>query len=153
MTASHQALWDLYRQKNPDAPEAPPLGFYFCDNAYDADLCADLVVRGIKRATASSLAELEIQGHPVPQVGDLNLVTDWSGRARAIIQTRRVDIRRLGDVDAQFAALEGEGDGSLAWWRDAHLAYYQRVLSGRGIRVDDDLLIACEVFDCVLSMG
>ena len=152
MTASHQTLWDLYRQQNPDAPVAAPAGFHFCDNVEDADLCADLVVRGIKRATASSLAELELVGQPVPQVGDLNLITDGSGRARAVICTRRVDIRRLGDVDAAFAALEGEGDGSLAWWRAAHLAYYQRALAGSGIRVDDDLLVACEAFDCVLSV-
>ena len=32
-----------------------PSSFYFCDNKKDADQCAELVVKGIKQATATSL--------------------------------------------------------------------------------------------------
>jgi len=151
MNSSHQALWHRYRQLDPSAPSTVPPGFHFCDNQPDADLCAELVVRRIKRATASSLIELELIDQPLPKTGDLSLVTDWTGRARAVIRTRQVDICRLRDIDATFAALEGEGDGSLAWWRKAHLAYYQRILAGSGVHVDADLLIACEIFDCLIS--
>lgn len=150
MNDSLRALWSRYRTLNPQVAETPPVSFYFCDNQQDADLCAALVVAGKKRATAASLAELELSRQPVPQAGDLAMVTDWSGKAVAVIQTRSVEIRRLGDVDAEFAAAEGEGDGSLNWWRQAHLAYFSRVLEGTGHKVNDDLLIACEHFDCVL---
>jgi len=30
----------------------------------------------------------------------------------------------FGAVDAAFAAAEGEGDRSLAWWQAAHTAYF-----------------------------
>ena len=30
------------------------------------------------------------------------------------------------DLSAEFAAVEGEGDGSLAFWRQAHTAYFTR---------------------------
>ena len=53
MTPSARALWDRYRALHPDAPEQPYESFHFCDNQQDADICADLVVRGIKRATAA----------------------------------------------------------------------------------------------------
>lgn len=151
MHPSINTLWQAYRELDPAAPEQPTSAFHFCDNVEDANICADLVVAGQKRATASSLAELELAGLPLPAIGELSLITDGHGRARAIIRTTQVDIRRLGDVDADFAIAEGEGDLSMEWWRTAHDAYFNRVLAGSAYRVDDDLLIACEHFICLLT--
>ena len=150
MTPSSDELWRRYRALHPGGPALPCAVFHFCDNASDADVCADLVARGVKRATASALAELELQGQPLPQPGDLSIVTTWDGLAVAVIRTIEATVRRFDDVDADFAAMEGEGDGSLAWWREAHHAYYSRVLAGSLAVVDGDLMIACEIFECVL---
>lgn len=150
MTPPAQALWQTYRAQNPDAPELPYESFHFCDNEADADICADLVVRDIKRATAASVAELELIGMRHAVVGDLSVVTRWNGEAVAIIRTSHVEIRRLDDVDEAFAAREGEGDGTLKWWRAAHEDYYRRVLAGSGTEVNGDLLIVCEHFERVL---
>jgi uncharacterized protein YhfF len=79
------------------------------------------------------------------------VVTNWLGEAKAIIRTTRVEIRRFVDVDEAFAAAEGEGDGTLAWWRSVHQAYYERVLAGSSCIVDDDLEIACEHFEVLLT--
>lgn len=142
-------FWTSFRTRHPEVPEQPPDAFHFCDNEADANVCADLVVTGRKVATATSLAELEIAGLPPPSPGDLAIITDFSGRPRAVIRTTSVEVRRFAEIDAEFARSEGEGDLSLAWWRDAHRAYYRRVLSGSGISVDDGLLIACERFEVV----
>lgn len=142
-------FWARFRALNPEAPVRPDAVFHFCDNQADADTCADLVRSGKKRATASSLAELALASDPYPKAGDLNVVTDWLGAPQAVIRTVSVEVRRLGDVDEDFAQAEGEGDGSLAWWRQAHEAYYGRVLAGSGRRVNDDLEIACERFEVV----
>ena len=42
------------------------------------------------------------------------------------METVAVGRRRFCDIDADFAALEGEGDGSLAFWRRAHEEYFTR---------------------------
>ncbi|MEZ5682006.1 MAG: ASCH domain-containing protein [Erythrobacter sp.] len=144
------ALWQRFRALRPDAPEETPLSFHFCDNQGDADLCADLVVAGRKRATAASRLELERGGIPLPKPGDLAVVTDFDGKARAVIETTKVDEVRFGDVTADFARAEGEGDLTLAWWRNAHDAYYRRVLVPHGIEVNDDLSIFCEHFEVVM---
>lgn len=144
-------LWRRYREIAPDTPTGIPAVFHFCDNREDADICADLVVLGRKRATACSLAELELAGQPVPQPGDLAIVTDWDGKARAVIRTKAVEIRAFIDVDADFAREEGEGDLTLDWWRTAHRAYFERVLAGSRHKADDGLLIACERFELVLA--
>lgn len=150
MTPSARQLWNRYREIDPAAGALPYEAFHFCDNQADADTCADLVARGIKRATACSLAELKLEGRRQPERGDLSVVTDWHGEAVAVIRTTEVIVRRLGEVDAAFARAEGEGDGTLEWWRDAHDAYFNRVLAGTDVAVDDDMLIACEHFECVL---
>ncbi|GGY50809.1 ASCH domain-containing protein [Parvularcula lutaonensis] len=151
MNDSVRALWAVYRSKDPAAPGEPPAVLHFCDNEKDADICARLVVEGRKRATACSLAELAITGDPVPKPGDLAVVTDWAGEAQCVIRTRSVQIRRFDDVDETFAREEGEGDLTLSWWREAHEAYYRRVLEGSEHSFSGDLEIACERFEVVLK--
>jgi len=150
MNPSASALWQRYRLTEPSAPTEMPIVFHFCDNQKDADTCAELVVAERKRATASSLAELELAGLPAPITGDYAVITDWSGEARAVIRTTSVEIRKFGDVDEAFAREEGEGDLTLEWWRSAHRAYYERVLAESAYRIDDDLQIACERFEVVM---
>ncbi|MBO9580656.1 MAG: ASCH domain-containing protein [Sphingobium sp.] len=152
MNISVIRLWDRYRAINRDAPAGVPNSFHFCDNQEDADLCATLVVMGQKRATAPSVAELELAGDPIPQVGDYSIVTDWAGKAVAVIRTASVEIRRFGDVDEDFARAEGEGDLTLDWWRTAHQAYYESVLAGSRHIVDAGLEIVCERFELVLQV-
>lgn len=150
MFSSAESLWAHYRALHPDAPERPYEIFHFCDNHEDADICADLVVQDIKRATAASVIELELAGVRQPVVGDVSVVTRWDGTPIAVIRTTRINIRRLDDVDEAFAQREGEGDKTLAWWRTAHEAYYRRALEPAGIAVNGDLLIICEEFERVL---
>jgi uncharacterized protein YhfF len=151
MNASVARLWDRYRAINPDAPVEAPGSFHFCDNQVDADLCAGLVASGRKRATAPSVAELELAGEPMPRVGDYAIVTDWAGAAVAIIRTVSVETKRFGEIDEEFARSEGEGDLSLEWWRTAHQRYYESVLAGSQVTVDADLEIVCQRFTLVLA--
>jgi len=147
---SVQKLWARYRAENSDAQEGLPPIFHFCDNQADADICAQLVREGTKRATACSLAELELESSPIPQADDLAIVTNWDGEAQAVIRTQSVDLRPFKDVDEDFAATEGEGDKSLAFWREVHEAYYRRVLAGSAYEFSEDLMIACERFEVAL---
>ena len=72
----------------------------------------------------------------------------WSkvpGRTAAF-ETSEVRLIAFGEVDAAFAADEGEGDGSLTWWRSAHRAYFGRVCGRLGGQLDDATLILCRRF-------
>jgi uncharacterized protein YhfF len=149
MNASVSELWERFKVQHPDAPNKPVAIFHFCDNRVDAEECLRLVLAGQKKATAASLPEYELCGDPLPNPGDLNVVTDFDGTAHAVIRTTDVEVKRFADVDAQFAREEGEGDLTLEWWRRAHHAYFTRALSGTKFAVDDDLLITCERFELV----
>lgn len=142
-------MWERYLTRSGTPITAPPEAWHFCDNEVDADTCAVLVLAGRKRATASSLRFFESRGLPAPTVGELNIVTDWRGVAQCIIRTTAVRIVRFSDVTADHAAAEGEGDGSLAFWRAVHWEYYKRELAGTGHEPMADMLVVCQYFERV----
>jgi len=49
---------------------------------------------------------------------------DSKGRPSVVLTTRELVQRRFNDVDDDFAYDEGEGDRSLAYWREAHKRYF-----------------------------
>jgi len=120
--------------------------FSFGDSAALADELAALVITGRKRATASLPAQFESEGAALPAAGDVSIVTRGDGTPVAIIETTDVRLVPFGQVDAEFAATEGEGDGSLAYWRAAHTKFFGRVVTRLGGRLDDATLVVCERF-------
>ena len=97
-----------------------PPAWSFGATPVQADELLDLVLSGVKTATASAAWDYEAEGEPLPKVGELSIVTDSQGRPRALLQTTAVEVRPFDDVDAEHARLEGEGDLSLAFWRRVH---------------------------------
>lgn len=125
----------------------PPPSWSFGDNPELADQLLDLVLAGTKTATATSLAELEQAGEPVPGRGDLSIVLDGAGHPRALIRTTDVRVLAFRDVTEEQAAAEGEDDRSLASWRREHSTYFRRVLAGAGAEFSEDLPVAMETFE------
>ncbi len=123
--------------------------FSFGDSPAMADELAALVLRGTKRVTAGSLWSFEAHGKRLPVPGDLSIVTGGSGAPLCIIETRAVDIVPFDEVDAGFAAAEGEGDGSLPYWRDAHRQYFARECARDGREFSGRMPVVCERFDVV----
>ena len=129
MDASVEQMWRNYCVESGHSETPQPSAAHFCDNEQDANTCAALVLAGRKWATASSLESYEAAGQTPPSVGDLHIVTDWSGLAQCIIRTTHTEVIAFENIDAEHALAEGEGDGSLEWWRREHWAYYERELS------------------------
>ena len=125
--------------------------WYFCDNEHDANECAALVLSGIKQATSPSLWWYEDNNEPLPEVGDLNVVTNWQGEGLCIIETTAVDIVPFNEISAQYAYSEGEGDRSLSYWQDVHWQYYHRELVESDREPTQDMPIVCEAFRVVFS--
>lgn len=118
----------------------------FGDSEALADELAELVLRGTKRATAGSVRSYEDEGKRIPMPGDLSIVTNWAGSPLCIIETESVEVVPFGEVSAEFAATEGEGDGSLSFWREAHRQYFTRECARAGRQFSEDMLVACERF-------
>lgn len=96
--------------------------FSFGDNPTMANELLGLVLEGRKTATAWAA----VHGPRGAKVGQRMVVKDGQGRPRVVIETTQLTRLRFDEVDASFARDEGEGDGSLDYWREAHTAYFRR---------------------------
>ena len=144
-----EAFWQRYLASLPAdarALQVMPAAEAFGDSPALADELAALIVIGNKTATCSALWEWQAEGNPIPIAGLKSIVLDGRDEPVCIIETTEVTIRRYDEVDDQFAADEGEGDRSLAYWREAHWRFFTRTLSKMDKAPAPDMPLVCERF-------
>ena len=151
--SSVQRMWEAFVAARPDlaGPDTSYEAWYFCDNEADANNLAELARSGRKRATAGDLWSYEAEMEPFPRVGDLNVITDWAGNAACVIRTTSIEVVPFDAVTEEFAATEGEGDGSLRYWKEAHQAVFSRRLAQLGKTFEPDMPVVCERFEVVFG--
>ncbi|MGL5326539.1 MAG: ASCH domain-containing protein [Aeromonas sp.] len=150
MNPACSALAESYLLSLPVAARARHVSAdYFCADEHNANLCAALVVADRKRATCSLAYWYLEKGERMPEQGDLLVVTDWSGQPKALVELVSVTLCPFDEIDAEFAAEEGEGDGSLAWWRKAHRAFFEREMKAEGREFDEHATLVLERFRVV----
>lgn len=145
-------FWNAFAQAQGGVDEVRFYeAFAFGDSPAMADELAALVLQGIKRATAGALRAYEGQAKPLPRPGELSIVTSGAGVPLCVIETLAVEVRPFDQVDADFAATEGEGDGTLAFWRAAHAAFFSRECAQAGRVFSPDMPVVCERFRVVYA--
>ena len=149
-TPEIQSIWAAFvRQLGHDPSERFVEAFHFDDNEPSANELADLVLRGRKCATAALQWAYESEGKQTPKPGSLSIVTRWSGVPVCVIETTSIEIMPFANVGADFAAAEGEGDGSLAFWQRAHTAFFGRECVRLGRKFVPSAPVVCERFRVV----
>jgi uncharacterized protein YhfF len=121
--------------------DGPYTAWAFGNDREMAETLGRLVRDGPKRATTSLLSSYH--DGPLPRVGDLSVVLGGIGEPICVIRTVNVEVRAFGLVDEAFAWVEGEGDRSLAYWRAAHIRFFE----GEGRPVDDETSLVLRTFD------
>lgn len=121
----------------------------FGDGAAMADELAELVVAGVKRATAGLVRDFETGAEPWPATGGLVVLVDGRGVPRCIWRTTEVTVKPLIEVDAAFAWDEGEGDRTRDDWLVMHRRYFSRQAEREGFAFDDGILTVFERFTVV----
>ncbi|KQT13250.1 ASCH domain-containing protein [Ramlibacter sp. Leaf400] len=143
-TAAEQSHGPLDRSRFLEA-------FAFGDDESISAELAGLVLKGVKRASASLAWTYEGGGKAMPKTGDLSIVTTWTQQPLCIIETTDVQVVAFEDVAADFARLEGEGDGTLASWRRDHTAFFARECSRIGRVPNERMPVVCEQFRVVFQ--
>jgi uncharacterized protein YhfF len=98
--------------------------WHFGDSPALADELLQRVLDGDKTATCGSYVAYQQEKSPL--VGDYNVILNGQGKPACVIRTLSLKLVRYCDVTAEMAALEGEGDKSLAFWREGHRAFFSR---------------------------
>jgi uncharacterized protein YhfF len=111
-----------------------------------------LIRSGRKRAGTGLLWAYEHDGQPLPAVGDIEIVVDHRQAPVLVTRVTSVQVLPFAEVTAEYAAIEGEGDGSLAEWRRNHWAFFGRECARIGRVPSEEMPVVCGVFElvCVL---
>ncbi len=126
---------------------------YFCADEENANICAELVRTGKKTATCSLEHWYSSEKEPMPQVGNLQVVTNWQGEPVCIIETTKVSTTPFNEVTTEFAKAEGEGDLSLTWWREAHWQFFSAECQQLQIEPSEFMLLVLERFNVVYPIS
>lgn len=145
MTA--EEMWDLYAQK-AGLGHAEYEAWAFGD---ESDKLASLVAGGRKTATASAYPLYELEQESLPQAGEYSVILDSGDRAVCVIQADRVYVTPFREISEEHARREGEGDLSLAYWREVHERFFRQEMEEVGLTFDEDMLVVCEEFSCVYA--
>ena len=116
--------------------------FSFGDSPELANTLLALVLSGIKTGTCWPVRDGQLT-----EIGKRMVACDGIGRPRGVIETVTLQQRVFSEVDAEFAAKEGEGDRSLEYWREAHEGYFTR---NGGF--EPDMLLWCEEFRLIATV-
>ena len=123
--------------------------YYFCTDEESANHLASLVVQGEKQATASLLWSYEADSEPLPEVGQLSVITNWKGEPQCIVEVTEVEIKPYNEVTAEFAFIEGEGDKSLEYWRQVHWEFFSMECEEISKDPSEDMPVILEKFKVI----
>ncbi len=149
MNDTVKKMWKDFCDKNGIDIDTPYDSWHFCDTKELADELAELVLSGQKRATTALKFLMEYDNDEPYKVGDYNIVTDFSGNAKCVIFNESVITLPFSEVSEELAKIEGEGDGSLAYWREAHISIFTRWLEEIGHKFTEDMEVEFIIFRVV----
>ena len=112
----------------------------------------ELIRSGPKRAGTSLLWGMEHDGDAMPEVGDIEIVIDHREEPVLLTRITRVEVIPFSAVDAEYAAIEGEGDGSLEYWRQGHWSFFSRECARIGRVPSQEMPVVCSVFELLASV-
>lgn len=137
-----QEMWNLFTNDESLEYEAWAFGD-------DADLLADLVLKGIKTATSSNYIFYELENEELPKVNEYSIILNSKDEAVCIIQTTNVYVTPFNEVSEEHAYKEGERNRTLQDWIDIHKDFFGNELKSIGKEFKDDMLVVCEEFQVV----
>ena len=135
-------MWIAYKKINPEIGDEIDAWAF----GVSADDLANLVVRGVKTATASAYELYKLENEPLPQAGSFDIILDSQDRAVCIIEITKVSVLPFNQVSADHAFKEGEGDKSLAYWQQVHQEFFTECLAEAGLEFSSETGVVLEEF-------
>ena len=103
-----EMMWEAYcRTTNTNCNTRHDI-WKFCGGGAAADELANLVLAGIKTATASTKLAYELEGENLPEVGTYSVILFDNEEAACIIRDTKVSVVPFNQVSADHAFKEGE---------------------------------------------
>ena len=107
----------------------------------------NLIKSGRKRAGTGLLWAYEYDREPIAKAGDIEIVIDHRNQPALVTRIISSDIVAFNTVSAEYAAIEGEGHGSLEYWRKGHWNFFSRECRRIGREPTETMPVICSVFE------
>lgn len=121
----------------------------FGNTPKQADELLALVLAGKKTATSSAKELYERENEPIPAAGEYSILLDSKEKPKAVIRTTKTQEYPFDEVSAEIAYLEGEGDQSLAYWREVHETFFKEEYQEAGLVFHKKIPCLCEIFEVI----
>ena len=144
-------MWHQYIELNPelkvvDIPESD----FFHNNRKDANRLAELTLKGKKKASSGLYSLYKRYDVALPKVGTQQIITDFDGKAIAIIENKRIDTIPFNKITEEYAALDmGTDIEPLRKWKKAHWTFFENVLKESGEQPTEEMLVVCVRFETI----
>ena len=144
-------MWSDFTKSNPESKnEEIPQSDFFHNNKKDANRLAELTVNGKKKASSGLYSLYKQYNIDLPKVGNKQIITDFDGKARAIIETKSVDTIPFNEISKEYAELDmGTNIEPLKKWKKAHWEFFENFMKESGEKPTEDMLIVCERFETI----
>jgi uncharacterized protein YhfF len=128
-------------------PQGPVRVDGYGDSAELSKELLELIKSGRKRAGTGLLWAYEHDHEPIAVSGDIEIVVDHRNQPALITRVVRSEIVAFNAVTAEYAAIEGEGDCSLDYWRKGHWNFFSRECRRIGREPTETMPVICNVFE------
>lgn len=142
-----EELWSEFCRETNTDPETPYEAWAF---GGAPEKLARLVIQGIKTATASAYDLYALDdSEAMPKVGDYSVILNSREEGVCVIRTTKLSVVPFDRVGPDQAYMEGEGDRSLAYWRQVHEEFFREELEAYGLQFSKEMKVLCEEFRLV----
>ncbi|VXA91542.1 ASCH domain-containing protein [Maribacter litoralis] len=142
-------MWNDFVQSNPEFKnDEIPESDFFHNNEKDANRLAKLTLNGKKRASSGLYSLYEQYNADLPTVGIKQIVTDFNGNAKAIIENVSVDTIPFNKISKEYAAMDmGTDIEPLKKWKKAHWDFFESFLKESGKKPTEEMLVVTVEFE------
>ena len=148
-------MWKNYIESNPEFKDDEiPESDFFHNNREDANRLAELTLTGKKKASSGLFSLYQQYKVDLPKVGTKQIITDFDGKAKAIIQITKVDTVPFNQISADYAEMDmGTNIEPLKKWKKAHWDFFAKVMRENGDQPTEERLVVCERFKTIWPKG
>lgn len=141
-------MWTDFISANPEFKNTEiPESDFFHNNKEDADRLADLTLKGIKKASSGLYMLYQQYEVDLPGIGEKQIVTDFDGNAKAIIENVKVDTVPFNKISKEYAKMDmGTDIEPLKKWKKAHWDFFESFLKENGQEPNEEMLLVCVRF-------
>lgn len=144
-------MWDNFTKSNPEfKQDGLPESWFFHNNKEDANRLAELVVKGKKKAGSGLYLWYKEADADLPKIGTKHIITDFNGKAQAIIEIKKVDTIPFNKISKAYAQIDmGTSIEPLKKWKKAHWEFFATAMKQSGKKPTEDMLVVCETFETI----